>query len=306
MRRFMWFSVLLSALTIATSVGAQDKLTLNQTYRDVIHLDFSSGLTQIPLPPGEWVLAGHEEYRSSLNTSMVRGYLARKESKTLTGLIYFSINIEMSDGTWSQSSFCERENVIFMEKIRNYSGDVDCWALNHRTMTSKTTRQAVVQLRDYLKRRKIEMPITMIVVQYRKTDNSKQVSLNYYFNPEFEGFSPPKQASWRANDWHRDRIYLDPEKVAYVDRLKLWGREWKRNVDAGFEGELEKSKIAQPSVSPGTLFDIAPAAGGEIKPATGGGGDIEARLTTLKKLHDEGLVSDSEYAEKRQEILKGL
>ena len=88
--------------------------------------------------------------------------------------------------------------------------------------------------------------------------------------------------------------------------MKLWGREWKRNVDAGFEGELEKSKIAQPSVSPGAPFDIAPAAGGEIKPATGGGGDIEGRLRKLKKLYEKGLITESEYAKKRREILKGL
>ena len=306
MRRFMWFSVLLSALTVATSVSAQDKLTLNQTYREAVRLNFSVGLTQIPLPMGQWVLAGMENDTTSLGTPMMRGYLARTNSGSLTGLIWFSINTEFSSGTWPQSSFCEKENLIFMKKIRNYSEDVDCWALDHRTMTAKSNRKAVMQLFDYLKRLKIEMPITMVAVKYRKTDNSKQVSLNYYFNPEVEGFSPPKQASWRANDWHRDRIYLDPEKVAYVDRLKLWGREWKRNVDAGFEGELEKSKIAQPSVSPGTLIDIAPAAGGETTPATGGEGDIEARLTRLKKLFDGGLITDSEYNEKRREILKGL
>ncbi len=119
MRRFLRLSIFLATLTVAASASAQDKLTLNQTYRDVIHLNFSSGSTQIPLPPGEWVLAGHEEWRSSLNTPMVRGFLAREESKTLTGLIYYSMNTEMSDGIWRQSSFCERENVLFMEKIRN-------------------------------------------------------------------------------------------------------------------------------------------------------------------------------------------
>ena len=63
-------------------------------------------------------------------------------------------------------------------------------------------------------------------------------------------------------------------------------------------GELEITKtrktFASPERTPKTVIS------GEKK------GDIEARLTTLKKFHDEGLITDSEYAEKRQEILKGL
>lgn len=305
MRRLLCSLIILSSLTVATSVGAQDKLLLNQTYRDKVGLKSNVGLTQIPLPPGEWVLVGLEKYLSGLNTPMVRGYLARTQGKALTGLIWFSMNTEFSSGTWAQSSFCERENVLFMEKIRNYSEDVDCWALNHSNQTFKENRESVKQLFAYVRTQNIKVPITMIGVNYRRADSTKQVYLNYKFNPEVEGFSPPKQASWRTNDWHRDRIHTDPGKVAYVDRLKVWGREWKRNVDAEFEGELDKTKIVQPSVLPGIPLDIAPAAGGETTPTTRGD-DTEARLRKLKGLYDQGLISKSEYAEKRKQILKGL
>ena len=36
------------------------------------------------------------------------------------------------------------------------------------------------------------------------------------------------------------------------------------------------------------------------------GGDIEGRLRTLKKLYEKGLITESEYADKRREILNGL
>ena len=148
--------------------------------------------------------------------------------------------------------------------------------------------------------------MTLMAVRFQRATEDKYFRVTYQFNPEFVGFPPPERVKWSVNDWHRDRIHADPEKVAYVDRLKVWGREWKRNVDLGFAGELDKTKIAQPSVSPSFPFDITPAAGGKNTSPTGERGDIEARLTRLKKLHDEGLISDSEYAEKRQEILKGL
>ncbi len=67
MRRFLRLLLLLAALAVATSAGAQDKLTLNQTYRDVIQLSFPAGKTQIPLPEGEWKLLGLQEDQSSLS-----------------------------------------------------------------------------------------------------------------------------------------------------------------------------------------------------------------------------------------------
>jgi hypothetical protein len=38
MRRFLRLLLLLAALAVATSAGAQDELKLNQTYRDAIQL----------------------------------------------------------------------------------------------------------------------------------------------------------------------------------------------------------------------------------------------------------------------------
>ncbi len=68
MRRFLRLWLLLAALAVATSAGAQDKLTLNQTYRDVIRLDFPAGKTLIPLPEGEWELLGLQEDQGTEGT----------------------------------------------------------------------------------------------------------------------------------------------------------------------------------------------------------------------------------------------
>jgi Short C-terminal domain/Bacterial PH domain len=49
-----------------------------------------------------------------------------------------------------------------------------------------------------------------------------------------------------------------------------------------------------------------PEQGGVAGPATPGTGDPAASLRQLKALKDQGLLTDDEYAEKRQEILKRL
>ncbi len=67
MRRFcLYFSFLLAALVVAPNADAQGGLNLNQTYRDVIQLDFPAGKAQIPLPDGKWELLGLQEDQSTL------------------------------------------------------------------------------------------------------------------------------------------------------------------------------------------------------------------------------------------------
>ncbi len=307
MRRVLWFSILRAALTVATSVSAQDKLTLNQTYRDVIRLNYNSGSTQIPLPPGEWVLAGYDEPYNNIDIKMVKAYLARIENKVVTGVIKFTLPTDLSDGGWIVPRFCDRENIVFIEKLSAYeSGDIDCWGINHSGIGAgkgKSVRSRMFF--DYVVAHEIEVPRYMIYVAYYKADSTNYLSLRYYFNPDVEGVEPDPTAGWGYSEWHRNRINADPKKVAYIERLKLWGREWKRNVDMGFAGRLDQTKIVQPSVSPSTPLDIAPAAGGETTPTTRGD-DTEARLRKLKGLFDQGLITKSEYAEKRIDLLKGL
>ena len=238
MRWFRLYLMVLSlALTLSTNANAQDKLSLNQTYRDAIRFKMSIGRTHMPLPPGEWVLTGLDEGTTDLGTPKMSAYLVRVENGVLTGIVRFGMNTDFSSGTWSRSRFCDRENVLFIEKRRNYEEDVDCWAINHQLFSSRK-RVAKKQTIDYLVARKVKVPLTLISVEYRRTDRDKYVWCSYLFNPEHEGFAPPERVKWSVNDWHRDRIGSDPQKVAYIERLKSWGREWKTQVDAGFLGKL--------------------------------------------------------------------
>ena len=305
MCRFLRFSIFLATLTVAASASAQDKLTLHQTYRDVIRLKLDSGATQIPLPAGEWTLTGLYESRTDNNNILIlSAYLVRVENGVVSGVVRFRVSAELLPYGWKSMSFCDRENMHIIEKKSNYESDVDCWGVHHSLLTKRKyppKRQTI----DYLVERNFRVPLTLMAVQFRRATEDKYFRVGYLFNPEFIGFPPPERVKWSVNDWHRDRIHTDPEKVAYVDRLKVWGREWKRNVDLGFAGKLDKTKISQPFVSPGIPLGIAPAAGGETTPTTKGD-DTEARLRKLKGLYDQGLISDSEYSEKRKQILKGL
>ena len=243
MRRFcLNFSFLLAALVVAQSATAQDKLTLNQTYQDVIRLNYNSGSTQIPLPEGEWVLTARRDFYNNVNDHFVIANLVKIENGVLEGIVRFGLPTDVGSRGYVRQRFCDRENILFIEIKAHYEGgDVDCWGINHIAVP-KSKAEEKKQTLDYLLERNILVPTFMIAVVYRRADDSKVVSFKYLFNPEIEGIKPSIMSAWKHSDWHHKYIQAYPEKVAYIERLKSWGRKWKPKVDAGFLGKLEATK----------------------------------------------------------------
>ena len=278
--RWNWLSLALlaSVLSMATSAIAQDELNLNQTYQDVIRLSFTAGKTQIPLPEGEWELLGLQEDQTYENNIIWRVYLARIENDTLLGFIYFNINDGIPGSGiagWGASSFCNRDNLYYIEVKRNWDGDVDCWAAYQtRIKPNKRWAEGKRQMHNALLARNVSIPRTMVLAVFIRRNLENLLGIGYYFHP-----NPPGG-------------YLSR------DDIKSWGKRWKPKVDAGFAGKLEKAKSAQRPARPSGQSEIAPSSGEKS--------DIESQLTKLKGLYDRGLITETEYAEKRKELLKGF
>jgi len=75
------------------------------------------------------------------------------------------------------------------------------------------------------------------------------------------------------------------------------------------KGAAAQPAAAQPAVAPAAVVvPVAPQAASATPAAVAPAvpGNAEERLTTLKRLLDKGLISDSEYQQKRAEILRNL
>ena len=239
----------LGALLAACGTAAnQDALVVGNQYEGVITV--GSGGTQVPLPEGKWRLVD-----THLDGGEISGILVRSKQRRVSQLIDFNTLSQPPESKgpikWPQSyDFCSRKDFIYMGKSESANtlwntgpgrDTQDCWGINHWPMTfSGSIPTQLLALRDYVEKNNLELPITMIAVQYRRSGQRKFMSMNYYFNPELEGFAPPERAEWRTNDWHRDRYSLDPKKKAYIENLIRWGAEWHAQVDRGFRGILKR------------------------------------------------------------------
>jgi hypothetical protein len=112
-----------------------------------------------------------------------------------------------------------------------------------------------------------------------------------YNNPEVEGFSPPMQGDWRASDWHKDRVYLDPKKKDYVERIVDWSRSAHPKFKQGFEGGLAAQVRSPVSTALPEKEARTP---------------ISDRLHSLDELLRQKLINPEEHERKRAEIIKSL
>lgn len=247
-----WAALLMLSAMLAAcgTVGNQSALVVGNQYEGFIPV--GAGGTQVPLPEGKWLLVGTGTHAGRKEIS---GILIRTEQTRVSRLIDFYVpsGPPMQDRdsiNWqSVYKFCSRNDVIHMGESETFTSATyhkglgfdrqHCWGINHWPMTfSGSVPEHFLALRDYVEKNDLELPVTMITAQYRRSGRGKFMSLNYYFNPELEGFAPPQQADWLTSDWHRDRYYRDPEKRAYIEKLKKWATEWDSQVDKGFRGVL--------------------------------------------------------------------
>ena len=279
-----------------TREKAAQYLTVGATYTDMIGL--GKDAVQIPLPEGQWKLVGLDTWYNNLQTGFTRGILVDVKGKILRRAVQFDIPIDFSSNGYVVSKWCERDNIHHMKKRANYEGgEQDCWGVNHYRLSFSANKlpEYMKQARDYIVANKIRVPGNTIYVRYQKADVNALLQASYHFNPEVDGFPPPKETIWATSDWHRNQMYLDEKKVAYIDKIKRWGTAFDSKVTAGFERKLNTTVVAPMAQNPT-----------ERSPAPTVSRGVEGKLSKLKDLHNKGLITDEEYSSQKKEVLEGL
>ncbi|MCW9054969.1 MAG: SHOCT domain-containing protein [Candidatus Pacebacteria bacterium] len=282
-------------VSCVTTTPTENNLIVGQVYHGVVSVN--NNTPQIPLPDGDWILMGSSISSNNTGQRFAHGILGQFKNNTLDRAAYFGVALDIPSAGWIESKFCERDNIHFIQKTSNYrGGDQDCWGVNHYrlTLTANNLPPYMEQARDYVISRKISLPLNTIIVQYRHADHLKLLDLTYHFNPENEGFSPPAQAEWSSSDWHRDRAYMDERKMAFIAKIKSWGEGFKTKVEAGFKRQLSSVQMNQPS----QMNKETP-----VGSDAGSDGDLTNRLSKLKSLYEQKLITKEEYAKRKKEIL---
>jgi hypothetical protein len=201
------------------------------------HGTLAIGSIQVPLLAGTWQLAGQGGPSADDAASLVR-----IENGKLWGILRVWTAKRPAANGYPSFASCNRQDVAFLAVAANVDhGTQDCWAVNHYDMENAratSTQRHMLDSYAFLDARGIGVPRTMIVGIHRIATTTNFVTIWYQVNPELAGFAAPPTAEWRASDWHRDRIALDPKRTAYIETFKQEHAQYQELLRRGFQHAL--------------------------------------------------------------------
>ena len=227
-------------LSVATPSLAQEQLTVGNTYSGNIKLSSPNNGVYLTLPEGQWVLASLENARNNpINTGdyvpAINGRFVRTdEKKRITGIVSFESGNGAKAG-WTTPSICSRKDAFFLQaEVQNRSArEKKCWGIYPGSLgtPAATASQYVKDFYQYAALNKLIKPLSIIAVQFYRSNSSKYLHAYYFFNPEVEGF--PRSA---MSTWQKDIVIADDKRVQYLNSKKAWGEQWLPTFEAAFNG----------------------------------------------------------------------
>lgn len=249
------------------------------------------GAKQIPLPVGEWRVAG---YGSTVPAGGVFGAFGaiqnliafRTEDDAVDMLAEVSVNaLPVVDG-WGLSRDCLRRD-IYLTVTQYKSGfDGSCYFVK-RTVAEAVggSHRAWEAAESYAAGRGLRLPAAWITVGFRLFDRQDVVDVRYHFNPEIRGLGTAGPQA--ADAWKVEQVEKDAAKRKFVEDLSLWGLHTGAYVEAGLRNRM----AGLPALAmPGRDIDA------KARP------DIAGRLGALDRLYAETAIGDAQLEAQRVAI----
>jgi hypothetical protein len=293
---------------VAAPVSAQSLHTAPRGSK--VSGSFEIGGAQLPLPAGNWLLAGRgESFLPGAGGNIRYGRVHLIE--VVDGKISRSITVEaplrnQGNGTgWSRNkSICDRGNSFFNQSDKNFNPrEARCLNSNYFIVVSPNNpSDSIKDLLEYLGEQKLTIPLIRVASEHWMTSNNTYIRASYEFNPEVVKISSGPHERWDTADWNRERIKAFPDKITFMEKVVAFGKEIEGQIALGLRGRLSLGTPVNIQVAdwpvPTTSQTEAVTAPPTRSPAE--------RLRSLEELKSRGLINEAEYQAQRQRIIDGL
>jgi hypothetical protein len=268
---------LLAALA-ASPARADGPPALGSSYRAMLDL----GSQQIPLPEGEWVLAGRafeaaEGLGDEAYGAMESVVLFRVDAGQASAFVIAHRNMISIEDGWGTASECGRDDLgavvnFEAEDAHTFCGFVAAVDTGGTAGDSQAWQAALGYAADH----HIAVPSRWLMAGFRLSDRNDVLDVRYLFADGVDGLVVPDPQHLRG--------------TRSLTRLTDWLQSVQGLVDLGFENSLAGLPVV---AMPGTV--VATAA----QPA------VALQLDRLDELRVAGILPNDFYAKRRQQALAG-
>lgn len=279
--RVRCFTALALALLAWSSVTPSRALALN--VGDTVSGQFELGAKQIPLPSGNWLVAGLGTQQFSMPEVGAFGairsavLLLTRDDRVLAVLEVNANALPSSDG-WGRTRACAAEDGPLMLITRYRTGwETSCQFLRPTRFGADTPGpDAWERTRAFVKTAKLTLPEIWLTAGFRVSDRQDLIDARYHLSPALL-LGPAALSLTQVSDWSGETVKNDPLRHGAVQATAAWA--------SGFDAWIERGLRNRIAAPPGPLPELAAP--------TPSYADL--KLAELGRLHREGRIDTATY-----------
>jgi len=273
----------LAVATTASAVEVGDKVSEKIRIAD----------KQIPLPVGEWVVAGLGTQVFSMPAlgafgTIQTAVLFLTHGNRIDAVLEVNTNtIPVNDG-WGRTKACANGDQFLVLTHYKTGWETSCaFVVPTRFGPDSAGPPAWEQARGFAQKAKLDMPGLWLTAGFRVSNRQDLVDIRFHFNPALimgaSAADYPKFA-----DWKPAVVQTDPLRLGAVQVVSSWA--------SGFDAWVERGLSNDITSAPGPMPEVA--AYNESTPF------VDMKLRDLDRLYREGRITWASYQAQSQTAVK--
>ena len=227
-----------------TNESGLDPAVTGSSYRGSARIDGFD----IPLPSGDWVRLA----KSTASSAAFAGdiyFLGQIRQKRLVGAMrIFAMRSKTLPGDgFGEVKSCTEVNPyrisVVIDEPGSPHGHQACWTTRNvlasgwsRWADRATSLSAIDRAAaGDMAAKGVTYPQDMIMLTFTRAESWGLLEVGYLFSPDAEGIASATVLDVKDSDWTAQNLAHEPDKAAYVDKLKAWGSALWPRFKAAFD-----------------------------------------------------------------------
>lgn len=235
----------------ATTSAAQAQVPEGTVIKGALQI----GSRSFALPPGDWTVLASDDPALTIDGVAKRGtyrrvYVAQIDpgNRFVAAILYRATTTSVGElNSWNAEP-CKRTDTLYRDTLDGNFRFPACLMINHSTNFWHSQAQRSEfdsKILTWFESRKIELPYSVIDSGFAKYGSGDFVTAHIWMNPDVAGIDPGPRGTWQNSPWHPRLIAKDPQRVAYIEKVKAWDAVFVASLRDSFMGS-KTAAIALP------------------------------------------------------------